>query len=486
MNLSTPVPDSGPLTFWPWLPYAAGALALALFAWLLVICGRYLMADKGTRVSIRQAWRIRRTWPRLARNLGLVTLDRTPTFLQALAASADKNGGKPEPKVLTPKLSTTVDQYGVMVTVKTVAKVGLAEFQKHADHLADAWACTRVSINPGKPGNLRIRAVRDEPLLIPYTFTPDGTPPADLSVWDLGIDEYALATVLRMSNVPGLCVAGLPGYGKTSLINKLIATLAPSEAVQFAVADGKVSEAHEGDYADVVDRLFAFVGDDLEAANKLFTRLVDLRRARSSWVRRALGGPNMWAAHKWGTGPIKAWPLVVLVIDEAHTYFRDYKGSDTATKRLAALTADNARLVEDLVKKGRSVGMVVIVATQKPTGDAIPTFIRDVCPVSLSFAQKTSESAVAALGEDIRNWPDANPVTMQDPGFVGVATMARQGHEGFTRIRIPEVLPTDVARIAADTAHLTADPMELLESLLGPNMWKDSSLLKGNDLTPTA
>lgn len=274
-----------------------------------------------------------------------------------------------------------------------------------------------------------------------------------------------------MSNVPGVCVAGLPGYGKTSLINGLISRLAPSGAVQFAVADGKVSEAHEGDYADVVNRLFAFVGDDLEAANKLFDRMVKLRRGRSSSIRRVLGTANMWAK-----GPSAAWPLVVLVIDEAHTYFRDYKGSDPATKRLAALAQENARLVEDLVKKGRSVGIVVVLATQKATGDAIPTFIRDVCPVSLSFAQKTTEAAVAALGEDIRNWPDANPVSMQDPGFVGVASMVRQGQEGYTRIRIPYVEPEHVARVAEASAHLTADPFELLTLQTGPNLTKDTDL----------
>ena len=121
----------------------------------------------------------------------------------------------------------------------------------------------------------------------------------------------------------------------------------------------------------------------------------------------------------------------MLIIDEAHTYFRDYKGSDPQTKKLAALAAENARLVEDLVKKGRSVGILVILTTQKTTGDAIPTFIRDVCPVGLSFAQKTAEAAVAALGEDIRNWPDANPITLQDPAYVGVAV---DGHQGATRL----------------------------------------------------
>ena len=114
------------------------------------------------------------------------------------------------------------------------------------------------------------------------------------------------------------------------------------------------------------------------------------------------------------------------------------------------------------MKKGRSVGLVVILATQKATGDAIPTFIRDVCPVGLSFAQKTADAAVAALGDDIRNWPDADPVRLQDPAYVGVASMVIQGRPGFTRVRMPLVDPGHVARIAAATAHLTADPADLL------------------------
>ncbi|MEK8144123.1 hypothetical protein NKH18_26480 [Streptomyces sp. M10(2022)] len=139
----------------------------------------------------------------------------------------------------------------------------------------------------------------------------------------------------------------------------------------------------------------------------------------------------------WEVGPSADWPLVVVIIDEAHTYFRDHKGNDPKTKKLAALSAENARLVEDLVKKGRSVGILVILATQKSTGDAIPTFIRDVCPVGLSFAQKTAEAAVAALGEDIRNWDDANPINLQNPAYVGVASMNHQSRPGFTRIRTP-------------------------------------------------
>jgi len=117
-------------------------------------------------------------------------------------------------------------------------------------------------------------------------------------------------------------------------------------------------------------------------------------------------------------------------------------------------------------KKGRSVGICTIVATQKSTGDAIPTAIRDVCPVAMSFAQRTDEAAVAALGADIRHFPEANPVALQDPVYVGVASMVVQGRPGFVRVRTPYVDDRDVVRICAATATLTRDPMELLAEMM--------------------
>lgn len=120
------------------------------------------------------------------------------------------------------------------------------------------------------------------------------------------------------------------------------------------------------------------------------------------------------------------------------------------------------------MKKGRSVGLLVILTTQKSTGDAIPTFIRDVCPVGLSFAQKTAEAAVAALGDEIREWPDANPINLQDPTYVGVASMNHQSQPGFTRIRTPYVPDAEAARIAEETANLTIDPSTLLAAFIGP------------------
>ncbi|MFE7277979.1 FtsK/SpoIIIE domain-containing protein [Streptomyces sp. NPDC057623] len=437
-------------------PLVVGLVLAGLVCWSVWWVVRYIRADAMTRQSIRQAIRVRRTWKRLAPMLKLSATDKTPT---AMASLANTDGKPVKPRVLVPALKVTHDMYGVIARANCLPGVGLEQFQKAAPHLADAWRCTRVAVTQDKPGQVVIRGVRLDPLKFKTEHHPTGEEPDRIARWDLGLDEYAQPVSVDLTQVPGVTVAGLPGFGKTSLINRLICDWAPSPAIQFVCADGKVSTAREGDYAHLVKRMFDFVGDDLEEANALFRRLVDLRRARVSAAEGILGVQSMWEV-----GPSAAWPLVVVIIDEAHTYFRDHKGSDPKTKKLAALAAENARLVEDLVKKGRSMGILVILATQKSTGDAIPTFIRDVCPIGLSFAQKTAEAAVAALGEDIREWSDANPINLQDRSYVGVASMNHQSQPGFTRIRTPFVSGKDSASIAARTAHLTADPADLLNA----------------------
>ncbi|MBW1599730.1 FtsK/SpoIIIE domain-containing protein [Streptomyces sp. JJ38] len=447
-------------------PIAVGAVLGLLVLRGLVWIVRYVAADGPMRQSIRQAGRIRRRWKRFAQMAGLSATDRMPTALASLATTDASK--QPKPRVLVPTLKVKPDRYGVIARARCLPKVGLEEFQRAAPYIADAWGCTRVSVLPDGPGYVRIRAVRTDPLLTPTEHVPTGEALEELAVWSLGLDEYAQPVAVSLSDVPGVTVAGLPGYGKTSLINRFICDMAPSPAVQFAVADGKVSTTDAGDYADLTDRLFAFVGDDLEEANALFKRLVALREDRSTCLKNVLGVKNVWHS-----GLSASWPLTVLVIDEAHTYFRDHKGSDRETKRLAALAAENARLVEDLVKKGRSVGILVVLATQKSTGDAIPTFIRDVCPVGLSFAQKTADAAVAALGDDIRNWPDANPVHLQEPSYVGVAVMKQEGRPGFLRIRTPYVPDADAARVATNSTHLTRDPADLLIHVAGQATMRD-------------
>src|SRR5262245_58734368 len=250
-----------------------------------------------------------------------------------------------------------------------------------------------------------------------------------------------------------MVVAGLAGYGKTSFINARFCHLAPSPAVQFVLVDGKGGP----DYDNLFTRAWLWAKDDPQRVRDHLALVRDLLTARQHAIRGVLGVKNMWHV-----GPTPHWPLVVVVIDEAHTFLNETKGTDPESKRLDALARETARLVEELIRKGRNVGIQVILATQKATGDAIPTKIRDNCQVAVSFAQRTSEAATAVLGADITAAPDEHPRRLQDPAYVGVAAIVAEGRPGFTLVRTPYVPDTVADRIARETAHLVRDPLALL------------------------
>ena len=69
-------------------------------------------------------------------------------------------------------------------------------------------------------------------------------------------------------------------------------------------------------------------------------------------------------------------------------------------------------LTGELIRKGRSVLCLTILATQKTTGDSIPTSLRDNSGLAVSFALKTTESSVAALGDAIREYPGYSPTLL--------------------------------------------------------------------------
>ncbi|MEV0203537.1 hypothetical protein, partial [Nonomuraea sp. NPDC050691] len=403
--------------------------------------------DPELRRTHRDAARVRRTWMRLARYLRLSLRDDIPTVRDAMFSDRSR---AQQPKIRVPRIRRIDnDVFGVTIDFVSIPGVGLEEFVKACDHLANHWRMTRVSAHQPEPGLIRVRAVRRDPLTIALAV---GTPrnPGRLDYFPAGLDEYGEIVKIRLKNSSGIGVYGLPGYGKTSFILGLISYFALSPAVQFIVCDGKVETGLEGDYQDVADRCAVIIGDDIATFNALLKQLRDLRRMRSSTIRQTLGTPNVW-----DVGPSAAWPLIILVIDECHTYFQQVKdGGNPELKKRNSMAAENVLLVEDLGKKGRSVGIIPVPATQKSTGEAIPTQIRDVMTTAISFAVRTEEAAVAALGADIKNWPDAHPLTFLSEEYIGVASMVAAGRPGFTRFRSPHCRSAVAAAISEQAAHL--------------------------------
>jgi hypothetical protein len=408
-----------------------------------VLLGRRLRARQARRhpqqaamrERTRQARRLAAEWPLLAQTLGLGYRDQWTRQHRY------------------PTAEFVLDGQGVSATVAAIAGAGLADYQHAAGYLADTWGCVAVRATQDGPGRIQLRGLHRDPLLAPARVDLPGTAPASLASWWLGWGEDAGPVFIRSAEVSGTVVGGLAGFGKTMLVAHLLGQLAPSPAVQFVLIDGKGGP----DYDRLIPRAWLSAKDDLDQVRTVLRLVHRLMVDRQGAIAAVLG-----VTDAWHLGPSRFWPLVVIVIDEAHTFFHERKGTSPEVKAHNALVAELSRLVEELIRKGRNVAIQVMLLTQRATGDAIPTRIRDNCQVAISFATRTVDGAVAALGEEIRQHPDVSPVLLNDPAYVGVAVTSLPGRPGFQRVRTPQVDYHQVAAIIRATAGLRIDPAELL------------------------
>jgi S-DNA-T family DNA segregation ATPase FtsK/SpoIIIE len=379
--------------------------------------------------------RIAAEWPLLAQTLGLGYRDQWTRQHRF------------------PPAEFAADDQGVTATVAAIAGAGLADYQKAVGYLADTWGCVSVRAEQQGPGLIRLRGLHHDPLLMPASIDLSGVAPAALTSWWLGWAEDSSPVHVRLAEVSGMVVAGLAGFGKTMLVAHFLGQLAPSPAVQFVLVDGKGGP----DYDRLVPRAWLSAKDDLGEVRDVLRQVHRLMVNRQGAIAQVLDETDAWHL-----GPSPSWPLVVVIIDEAHTFFHERKGTSPEVKAHNAVVAELSRLVEELIRKGRNVAIQVMLLTQRATGDAIPTRIRDNCQVAISFATRTVDGAVAALGEEIRQHPDASPVLLNDPAYVGVAVTSLPGRPGFHRVRTPQVDHHQVAAIIHTSTGLRADPAVLL------------------------
>jgi DNA segregation ATPase FtsK/SpoIIIE, S-DNA-T family len=387
------------------------------------------------RERTKTARRLAAEWPLLAHTLGLGYRDQWTRQHRFPAAEF------------------VADDQGVTASVAAIAGAGLADYQNAAGYLADTWGCVAVRAEQHGPGVIRLRGLHHDPLLTPASINLSGMAPASLESWWLGWAEDARPVMVRLAEVSGMVVAGLAGFGKTMLVAHFLGQLAPSPAVQFVLVDGKGGP----DYDRLFPRAWLSAKDDLGQVRDVLRRVHRLMVDRQASIAQVLG-----VTDAWHVGPSPSWPLIVVVVDEAHTFFHERKGTSPEVKAHNALVAELSRLVEELIRKGRNVAIQVMLLTQRATGDAIPTRIRDNCQVAISFATRTVDGAVAALGEEIRQHPDASPVLLNDPAYVGVAVTSLPGRSGFHRVRTPKVDHHQVAAIIRATTGLRHDPAGLL------------------------
>jgi S-DNA-T family DNA segregation ATPase FtsK/SpoIIIE len=219
--------------------------------------------------------------------------------------------------------------------------------------------------------------VRRDPLAdLPGLPWPN-LPAPGLSVWQpvpVGIDEDGeLVTVSLVER--NVLIGGEPGGGKSVGQSMLTATAALDPSCELTLLDGKYVEL-----APWVGCATRTVGPSQDECISVLRQLVTEMDARYL---------TLVANRQRKIHPHDNWTLHVIVCDELAFYLNT---SDRNGNREAG------NLFRDLVSRGRAAGFVVLAATQKPSGDVVPTSLRDLFAFRWAFRCTTPQMSDTILG----------------------------------------------------------------------------------------
>lgn len=267
---------------------------------------------------------------------------------------------------------------------------------------------------------------------------------SDLSDWDgkyvtYGLTEAGEPAKLSYAQTSGIVVGGVPGAGKSAGATLLTLPLLASPKASVAIFDGK--GGMDWHWAEKAASLF-----NNECDLDLPTATDQLETLAQRCVEDLKSHP--WSDSDpdfWHSGASALHPFHLVVIDECQTLF-DTTGRSKEDK---ALVERCKRAVATIVRKGRSAGWCVMLLTQKPTADSIPTNIRDNCVVRFALRVTTREASEAVLGAI----PEGDPTPTEIPSTRrgGAVVQGEDGHTVGVRFFY---LPVTEAAKALDSSTL--------------------------------
>ena len=397
----------------------------------------------------------RRRWADVAEILDLsVDADlRRPPITRAVGLGrGERKAVRYIPKITAVRCAP----YGLAVAVLGAPGQSLEGWQRHLGQLKSALRVPEVTVTEPRAGVFELALRVRDPLATPIVLSS----PQKADGWEipLGANEYGVPVCGSIRNVSGLVVGGVPGGGKSAWLSFAMASLAHRDDVQWLLIDGKQGYDLEALSPRAYRYISGEAAGEVEVVRDALQDVQTLMRERLRYSRDLYRHPNLWSI-----SPSRVHPAVVVVIDECQTYLDPKSFS---TKESKAVGAEIDSIVRDLVKRGRSAGIVVILSTQRPTADSIPTSTRDNCGLRVCFSVRTREAAAAVLGE-FSTENSANPIGA--PTGVGVSSVA--GKE--VRFRSPFVPEHVIRGYIESTAVLAANPLDLLCGALTDSVSRD-------------
>jgi hypothetical protein len=245
------------------------------------------------------------------------------------------------------------------------------------------------------------------------------------SLWEpvaLGVDEDGAAVSIGLPE-RNVLLGGEPGAGKSAALSLFIAAAALDPSVRLTLMDGKQVEL--APWSGCAEH---FVGPDMADAIEVLKDLcAEMDRRYSTLLASGLR-----KIERDGT-----FGLHVVALDELAFYVR----GGTKDER-----TELTETLRDLISRGRAAGMIVIAATQKPSNDIIPTFVRDLFSFRMALRCTTPEASDTILGQ---GWASQGySASTLDPTARGVGFLLAEGAVPV-KIRTHYLDDSSVARLAA-------------------------------------
>ncbi|PTM87655.1 FtsK/SpoIIIE domain-containing protein [Streptomyces sp. VMFN-G11Ma] len=382
------------------------------------------------------AFRVMQTWRPLMAGCGLA-VSRRPA-LTVVSGLVGNGAPPPQPRVPRRGLIRPTSG-GFVLLVRLLPGQVPEDVVKAAPAMAESWQVHAVRVTSWKPGVVRIVASASDPLAA--LRTPKQRGPGHLLRVAVGVLETGAAWVVDLRGVPHWLIVGATRSGKSTLINALVAGLAPQHIALVGI------DCKGGMELSLYEPRLSALATNREQAVRLLAALVNLTLDRMS-VCRAARVRNVWGL------PEKARPVpVVVIVDEIAELFLVASRSEKDEAQ-AAGTA----LIR-LAQLGAALGVFLVVAGQRVGSDLGPgvTALRAQLGGRVCHRVADPGTAEMALG-------DLNPDALKaaqaiTPEQAGTAVLA--SGDGWERARSHLITEAEAEAVATEYAHLTPVLSEL-------------------------
>ncbi|MGD9530406.1 MAG: FtsK/SpoIIIE domain-containing protein [Dehalococcoidia bacterium] len=284
---------------------------------------------------------------------------------------------------------------GELVPGVTAADVVEAR-ESFAAALRRPMGCVWPSVGPMHPGHL-VLFIGDQPMATaeqsPWPLA-SGKRVDIFEALPLFTDQHGAWFDQRLA-YNAVVIGGAPGFGKSFALRELGCAAALDPRTKIKCYDGKGN----GDLRPL--RLIADEFHEGDEPEDVATQLRSLQAIREEMRRRARFLRDLPASEnpedKVTSALVDRYPHlapVVALVDELQVY-TEHEDKET---REAFGT-----VLADLVRRGRSAGIILIFATQKPDAKAIPTAITDNCSVRLAFRVNGQRANDCILGTEMHS-----------------------------------------------------------------------------------